>query len=148
MHITLRTLAGIAVCTATAGVLTAFLRDGASIRLVAPAICIQAVIVTALFWGRIAALIGAILAGVTFALWLYPPYGHLWIHDPGERVMLTLFEFAAMCVVVISPRSASAAPGNSATSWSNPMLWFKARRQPSRVEEHVTHNDQIPPSAR
>lgn len=125
MHITLRTLAGIAVCTGIAALLTVFLRDGASIRLVAPAICIQAVIITALYWGRIAALIGAIIAGLTFALWLYPPYGHLWIHDPAERITLTLFEVAALCVVTLTPPDRSGI--SRGASWSLHTLALKLK---------------------
>ena len=148
MRTTIKNLAGIAVCAATAFALTMFLRDGTIIRLAAPAICIQAVIITALFWGRTAAFIGAIIAGFTFALWLSPPYGHLWIHDPAERVVLTLFELAALGVVVVSPRSPSGAtPHNGGSSWSFPALSFKAKRQPNRAAGTIAPNDELPPSA-
>jgi K+-sensing histidine kinase KdpD len=93
-----------AVCPAVAVFLTFFLRGGDTIRLAAPAICLQLVIVTALFLGRVPAMIGAVLAGFTFALLLYPPYGSLWIHDPTERIVITLFQLAALVVALISPR--------------------------------------------
>lgn len=105
MRGTLRFLAGVSVCAVTAVVLTFFLRDGGSIRLAAPALSLQVVIVTALCWGRLPALIGAVIAGMAFALWLYPPYGSIWVHDPFERVVLTVFQLAALCVTRLSPRA-------------------------------------------
>ena len=142
VRITIKTLAGIAVCAATALSLTMFLRDGTTIRLAAPAICIQAVIITALFWGRTSAFIGAIIAGVTFALWLYPPYGHLWVRDPAERVTLTLFELAALCVVRLTPPDSSrTAPQNGGGSWGLHNIGFSFKRQPRRTKEVVTRGD-------
>ena len=134
MRITLKNLAGTAVCAATALSLTLFLRDGATIRLAAPAICIQVVIITALFWGRLSAFIGAIIAGMTFALWLYPPYGHLWVHDPAERVTLTLFEVAALCVVRLSPPDRSSAnPPKSGWAWVLQSLGLNGKRRQRRT---------------
>jgi K+-sensing histidine kinase KdpD len=102
---TLRFFAGIAVCAVTAVALTFFLRDGGTIRLAAPALSLQVVIVTALCWGRLPALIGAVIAGMAFALWLYPPYGSLWVHDPFERVVLTIFQLTALGITRLSPRA-------------------------------------------
>jgi len=132
VRISTKTLAGIVVCAATAFSLTMYLRDGTTIRLAAPAICIQAVVITALFWGRTSAFLGAIIAGFTFALFLYPPYGHLWVTDPAERITLTLFELAALCVVRLSPpdRSRSARTGHS--FWGLESLGIHFRRHPSR----------------
>ena len=112
MGATLKFFAGIAVCGVSALLLTFFLRGGDSIRLAAPVLCIQVVIVSALYLGRVPALIGAVIAGMTFALWLYPPYGSLWIHDPAERVVLTLFQLTSLGVTQISPpkRRSSEAP--------------------------------------
>lgn len=97
-------IAGMAVCPAAAVFLTFYLRGGDTIKLAAPAICLQIVIVTALFLGRVPAMIGAVLAGFTFALLLYPPYGSLWIHDPTERIVITLFQLVALIVALVSPR--------------------------------------------
>ena len=147
VYITLRNLAGIAVCAATAALLTLLLRDGTAIRLAAPAVCIQVVIVTALFLGRTAAFMGAILAGITFALWLYPPYGHLWIHDPGERVMLTLFEVFALCVVRLAPPRHSRAALQHAGSFQGlHNLGFNFRRRPRFKVLDAQHRDSVPPS--
>lgn len=134
MGVTLKNIAGTVVCAATAFSLTLFLRDGATIRLAAPAICIQVVIITALFWGRMSALIGAIIAGMTFALFLYPPYGHLWIHDPAERVMLTVFEIAALCVVRLTPPdSTNTSRRKFGWSWAIQVLGLNRKRRSSRA---------------
>lgn len=141
MRITLKKLAGTAVCAGTALSLTLFLRDGATIRLAAPVICIQVVIITALFSGRLSALIGAIIAGMTFALWLYPPYGHLWIHDPAERVTLTLFELAALGVVRLSPPGPSRpTPYQRRSAWGFLSLGLFAKRARNRTAEK---NDEL-----
>ncbi len=107
MRATVRCLTGIAVCALPAAMLCFFLRDGATLRLVAPILCLQVVIVAALHLGRWPAVMGAVIAGFTFALLLYPPYGSLWIHDPAERVVLTLFQLIAVIVAWISPRRTS-----------------------------------------
>lgn len=101
---TLKFMAGIAACAATAALLTTYLRDVGTIRLAAPAICLQVVIATALLAGRIPALIGALLADLMFALWLFPPYGTAWVSDPTERVVLTLFLIASLVITMILPR--------------------------------------------
>lgn len=143
MRFNLKTLAGVAVCTATAVVLTLLLRDGATIRLAAPVICIQTVIIAALFWGRLSALVGAVVAGITFALWLYPPYGHLWISDPAERITLTLFELAAVCIVCVSPPSR---PPAASEGESGPGVFFslKTRRRQHRPVQDVSRDEELP----
>jgi K+-sensing histidine kinase KdpD len=141
VRVTLKNIAGTAVCAATALSLTLFLRDGTTIRLAAPVICIQVIIITALFSGRLSALIGAILAGVTFALLLYPPYGHLWIHDPAERITLTLFELAALCVVRLSPPDhPRATPRKNRSLWEFLSFGLLAKRRRSRADEK---NDEL-----
>ena len=136
VRVTLKNIAGTVVCAATALSLTLFLRDGATIRLAAPAICIQVVIITALFWGRMSALIGAVIAGMTFALFLYPPYGHLWVHDPAERVMLTVFEIAALCVVRLTPPdSTSTSPQKFGWSRALQALGLDRKRRSSRTAD-------------
>lgn len=110
MRITLRSMAGIAVCTLAAVVLTVLLKDGGTMSLAAPVICIQVVIITALWLGRWPALIGAVIAGLMFKIWLYPPFDSLWIHDPAQRIVLTIFQLTAVAVAVISPRKARSCP--------------------------------------
>jgi K+-sensing histidine kinase KdpD len=100
-------VAGMAVCPIVAVLLTLLLRDGDPIRLAAPAICLQVVIVTALFVGRLPAAIGAVLSAITFAVWLFPPYGSFWIHDPTERIVLALFQLTAVIIALVSPGKSS-----------------------------------------
>lgn len=122
MRATLKFFAGIAVCGVTALLLTFLLRGDGTISLAAPVLCIQVVIVSALYLGRVPALIGAVIAGLTFALWLYPPYGSLWIDDPAERVVLTLFQLTSLGVTRISPRKlrSAEAPRAPLVSTSDP----------------------------
>jgi len=70
----------------------------------APMICLQAVIVAALFWGRVPGFVGALAAGLTFAIWLFPPIGSLAIQNPADRIILLLFQLAGLGVVFLSPR--------------------------------------------
>jgi K+-sensing histidine kinase KdpD len=105
LRIALKSLLGIGLCTGTAVLLSIFLNDSsADIRLAAPAICLQAVIVTSLCWGRLPGLIGAVTASLTFAIWLFPPIGSIAVHDPTDRIMLILFQVSALGVVWMSPR--------------------------------------------
>lgn len=138
----LRLFAGIAVCTVTAALLSILLRDGATIRLAAPVICIQVVIVTAVCWGRWPALIGAVMAGFTFALLLYPPYGSLWIHDPAERVVLTLFQLIALAITQILPRSL---PSSMWPRYEAHSFGFRLKRQSTRKPGNAIRGDGIAP---
>lgn len=104
---TLKSSFGVVLCTFTAVLLSVLLTDGPEIRLAAPAICLQGVIVTALFCGRLAGLIGSAAAGLTFALWLFPPIGSLVISNPSDRVMLTLFQLTAVLAALLSPAHSS-----------------------------------------
>ena len=105
MHHALRCSLGVALCIATAVLLCVFLKDSADLRLVAPAICLQIVIVASLHWGRLAGLMGTVLAGFILALFLFPPIGSLAIYDATERLMLTGFEACSVLVVLLVPRS-------------------------------------------
>jgi K+-sensing histidine kinase KdpD len=104
---TLRSCLGVVLCTFTAGLLSVLLIDGPETRLAAPAICLQGVIVTSLFCGRLAGLIGSATAGLTFALWLFPPIGSLVISNPADRMVLTLFQLTAVLAALLSPAHSS-----------------------------------------
>jgi K+-sensing histidine kinase KdpD len=105
MRINLKSLFGIAACVGTAVLLTIFLKDGGDVRPVAPAICLQAVIFASVYWGRLSGIIGSVTASLTFDIFLFPPIGSFVIQNPTERVMLTLFQLAALGVFLISPRN-------------------------------------------
>jgi K+-sensing histidine kinase KdpD len=125
MRTSLKSIFGIAACAGTAVLLTVFLKDGEDIRPAAPAICLQAVIFTSVYWGRLSGIIGSITASLTFAIFLFPPIGSMAIHDPTERVMLTLFQLAALVVFFISPR-------NSCSD-----MWVSIRPRPSTLKASV-----------
>lgn len=105
----LRSCLGIVLCTSTAGLLSVLLIDGPETRLAAPAICLQGVIVTSLFCGRLAGFIGSAAAGLTFALWLFPPIGSIAIGNSADRITLLLFELTAAVAVLLSPASSNRA---------------------------------------
>ena len=125
MRPSLKSLFGIAACAGTAVLLTIFLKDGEDIRPAAPAICLQAVIFASVYWGRLSGIIGSITASLTFAIFLFPPTGSLVIRDPTERVMLTLFQLAALGVFFISPRSSCSE------------MWVSIRPRPARLKTSV-----------
>ncbi len=104
MRPSLKCSLGVAVCAATAVVLCVFLNDSADLRLVAPAVCLQVVIVASLHWGRLSGLVGAVLSGLIMGVFLFPPIGSLAIHDAMERLMLTGFVAGSLFVALIVPR--------------------------------------------
>jgi K+-sensing histidine kinase KdpD len=103
----LKSCLGVVLCTFIAALLSVLLTDGPETRLAAPAICLQGVIVTSLFCGRLAGLIGSATAGLTFALWLFPPIGSLAISNPADRLVLTLFQLTAVLAALLSPAQSS-----------------------------------------
>lgn len=99
----LRTVLGAGFCAGIAAFLCAFTNDGWEFRLSAPIICLQTIILASLFWGRLASLVGGISAGLTFAIWLFPPVGSLAIHNPVDRIMLAVFVLGALVIALLSP---------------------------------------------
>ena len=98
MRTNLKLLFGIAACVGTAVLLTILLKDGEDFRPAAPAICLQAVVFSSVYWGRLSGIVGSVTASLTFDIFLFPPIGSIAIHDPIERAMLTLFQLAALGV--------------------------------------------------
>jgi K+-sensing histidine kinase KdpD len=131
MRTNLKLLFGIAACVGTAVLLTIFLKDGEDVRPAAPAICLQAVIFASVYWGRLSGIIGSITASLTFDIFLFPPIGSMAIHDPIERVMLTLFQLAALGVFFISPR-------NSCSE-----MWVSIRPRRTRLKTSVRRFPEI-----
>ena len=87
--------------------LCALMNNGWEFRVAAPMLCLQAVIVVSLFWGRIPGIVGAVSAGTIFYIWLFPPVGTLIIENPSDRVILLLFQLAGLGIVFLSPRDPS-----------------------------------------
>jgi K+-sensing histidine kinase KdpD len=100
-------MAACVACSGVALLLCVLMNDGWEFRVAAPMLCLQAVIVVSLLWGRMAGLSGAIGAGITFAIWLFPPLGRLAIRTPEDRVILCLFQLMALAIVLLSPRDPS-----------------------------------------
>jgi|SRR6516164_6922335 K+-sensing histidine kinase KdpD len=100
----LRPWLGIGICVGVAVLLCRLLSDSADSRFIAPALALQAVIVAALSFGRISALIGSVAASLIFILFLFPPLGSMVIRDRVEMTMLLLFQAASIVIAVISPR--------------------------------------------
>ena len=106
-HNAFSSILGAGFCTGVAALLCAFTNDGWEFRLSAPIICLQTIILASLFWGRLAGLTGGISAGLTFAIWLFPPIGSLAIHSPVDRMMLLAFVLGAVVIVLLSPTGTS-----------------------------------------
>jgi K+-sensing histidine kinase KdpD len=81
------------------------MNNGWEFRMAAVLICLQAVIVVSLFWGRVPGIVGAFSAGMIFYVWLFPPVGTLVIEHPSDRLILLLFQLAGLGIVFLSPRS-------------------------------------------
>ena len=94
---------GASLCTSTALLLSAFLRDSTNVRFVAPIICLQMVVLVSLLCGRLSGLIGALVATLVFAFFLFPPVGHFAISDSMEVLMLLLFLLCTACVFCLMP---------------------------------------------
>ena len=96
-----------AVCAGAAVLLCALMNNGWEFRVAAPMICLQAVIIVSLFWGRVPGIVGAVSAGIIFSVWLFPPIGTPIIQNASDRVILLLFQLAGLGIVFLSPRDPS-----------------------------------------
>jgi uncharacterized protein DUF4118 len=103
LHASLKYLGGIAFCVGSAIFLSVLMNDDADIRLAAPFICIFVVVLAAFLWGRLAAILGAVAADVTFCFVLFPPLGSIRVNDPVERKMLVAFQVVAICLSFLAP---------------------------------------------
>jgi K+-sensing histidine kinase KdpD len=96
--------AGVGICVGAATLLCLLLNNSVETRFVAPAVSLQAVIFTALYFGRTPALIGSVATSVILTLFLFPPVGSVLIRDPLEIAMLLLFQLASIAIAFMSPR--------------------------------------------
>ena len=95
---------GIAVCASAALVLALFLNESRETRLAAPIMCLMVVIVTTIYFGRSAGILGAAAASCVLAVFLYSPVGSLYVEEHSARTMLNLFLIAAVAVAFLVPR--------------------------------------------
>jgi K+-sensing histidine kinase KdpD len=103
MTAALKPWAGIGICVGAAALLCLLLEKSTDTKFVAPAVSLQAVILAALYFGRISALVGSIAASVILTIFLFPPLGSFLIHDSVERTMLFVFQAASFVVAYMSP---------------------------------------------
>lgn len=105
-------LAGVAICSAAAMFLCLILNEGRESRLAAPAVCLLVVIVTSIYLGRLAGILGAAAASCVLAIFLYSPVGSLYVEEHAARTMLNLFLIGAIAVGLLVPRH----PGGDAAA--------------------------------
>jgi K+-sensing histidine kinase KdpD len=98
----LKSCLGFAFCTSTAVLLSLFQHETADFRAACLGVCLLAVAVTSLLFGRWAALIGSASITLTLAVWLFPPVGSIAINNPAERQMLLIFQVGAVAAALLS----------------------------------------------
>ena len=92
------------LCAGVAALLCALMNSGWEFRFAAPMICLQAVIVASLLWGRLSGFIGAVSAGLVFYIWLFPPVGTLVIENSTDLLILLFFQLASLGIAFLAPR--------------------------------------------
>ena len=112
MRPSLKPVIGVAICSSAALLLSQLLNEGKETRLAAPAMCLLVVIVTTIYLGRLAGILGAAAASCILAIFLYSPIGSLYVQEHAARIMLNLFLIGAVTVVLLVPRRAG---GDAAT---------------------------------
>ena len=112
MRPSLKPVIGVAVCSSAAFLLSQLLNEGRETRLAAPAMCLLVVIVTTIYLGRLAGILGASAASCILAVFLYSPIGSLYVEEHAARIMLNLFLVGAVAVVLLVPRR----PGSHAVT--------------------------------
>jgi hypothetical protein len=94
---------GTAVCVASAIALSFLLNDDARIRLVGPLIGLLVVVATSFLCGRLAAIVGGSAASLAFAVFLFPPFGSIVVHDLDGRIELVAFQIAVVLFAYLTP---------------------------------------------
>ena len=100
---------GVALCSGAAIVFCLLLNEGRETRLAAPAMCLLVVIVTTVYLGRLAGILGAAVASCVLAVFLYSPFGTLYVKEHAARTMLNLFLIGAVAVTLLVPRRSGGA---------------------------------------
>jgi hypothetical protein len=90
-----------ALCAGIAGYLCLLLAD-VSARWVGPLLFLLAVIPIAHLWGTKTGILGAALAGLIFAVFLFPPIGSLAVQNAADRIILISFQLCAFGVAYLS----------------------------------------------
>jgi len=94
-------LVAITLCAGIAGFLCLLLSD-VSARWIAPLLFLLATIPIAHLWGTKAGIIGAAVANLIFAVFLFPPIGSLAVRGATDRIILISFQLCAIGVAYLS----------------------------------------------
>jgi K+-sensing histidine kinase KdpD len=94
-------LIGIGLCAVLAGLLSVFLRDD-PVRSIVPLLFLLVLIPVAHLWGASSCIIGACIATLMFACFLFRPIGSLTVQDTADRIILTTCHFIAIAVAYLS----------------------------------------------
>jgi Domain of unknown function (DUF4118) len=94
-------LVAITLCAGIAGFLCLLLSD-VSARWIAPLLFLLATIPIAHLWGTKAGIIGAAVANLIFAVFLFPPIGRLAVRGATDRIILISFQLCAIGVAYLS----------------------------------------------
>ncbi len=113
-------LGGVAICSTAAVVVCLLLNEGRDTRLAAPAMCLLVVIVTTVYLGRLAGILGAAVASCVLAVFLYSPFGTLYVKEHAARTMLNLFLIGAVAVTLLVPRRSGRAAASKRRSRRDP----------------------------
>jgi hypothetical protein len=91
----------ITLCAGIAGFLCLLLSD-VSARWIPPLLFLLATIPIAHLWGTKAGIIGAAVANLIFAVFLFPPIGSLAVRGVTDRIILISFQLCAIGVAYLS----------------------------------------------
>jgi hypothetical protein len=97
-------ITGLILCEAMAALLSILFNNDSESRLVAPWICLQAVILAGVLCGRLSGLVGSIAATATFATWLFPPVGSMAVEDYPDWAILLGFQLICVGVAFLCPQ--------------------------------------------
>jgi K+-sensing histidine kinase KdpD len=100
-HFNPKSLVAVAFCGGLASLLSLLLR-GDPIGYVLPLIFLLVVIPIAHLWGTLSGILAAIIAGVAFAVTLFPPFGSLAVRGTVDRMTLLAFELIAVGIAYLS----------------------------------------------
>jgi len=108
-----KALMGVVVYAVLAGVFSYFLH-GEQIRSVIPWLFLLLVIPITHLCGRLSAVLGATVATLIFAFFLFPPFGSPAVQDTTDRIILASFQLGALVVAYLcSPNLSIRKPAKS-----------------------------------
>lgn len=94
---------GLILCIGTAALLSILFNDDSESRVIAPWICLLAVVFAGMLFGRLSGLVGSLAASLTFAVWLFPPVGSLAVQNSLDLGILLGFQLIGVGVASVCP---------------------------------------------